>query len=200
MVQVTVQSKVPLRTVNYRINLLPWREVRRMEKKKTFLQVLAGVFVFAVVIIIGCDRYFNVAIDSQKARNSFLSREIKELESKISEISQLREDHEKLLARMTVIQNLQGNRPIIVRLFDEMAKQLAPGVFFTSLELQGTVLTIEGIAESNTQISTQLRNFTDSNWFDKPNVTEILADQRYGRQASRFVLSVEQSVPRKSDN
>ena len=200
MVQVTVQSGVPLRTVNYRINLLPWREERRMEKKKTFLQVLAGVLVFAVVIIIGCDRYFNVAIDSQKARNSFLSREIKELESQISEISQLREDHEKLLARMTVIQNLQGNRPIIVRLFDEMAKQLAPGVFFTSLELQGKVLTIEGIAESNTQISTQLRNFTDSNWFDKPNVTKILSDQRYGRQASRFVLSVEQSVPRKSDS
>ena len=200
MVQVSVQSGVRWRTVNYRINLLPWREERRMGKKKTFLQVLAGVLVFAVVIIIGCDRYFNVAIDSQKARNSFLSREIKELESQISEISQLREDHEKLLARMTVIQNLQGNQPIIVRLFDEMAKQLAPGVFFTSLELQGKVLTIEGIAESNTQISTQLRNFTDSNWFDKPNVTEILADQRYGRQASRFVLSVEQSVPRKSDS
>ena len=195
-----MQSGVPLRTVNYRINLLPWREERRMGKKKTFLQVLAGVLVFAVVIIIGCDRYFNDTIDSQKARNSFLSREIKELESQISEISQLREDHEKLLARMTVIQNLQGNRPIIVRLFDEMAKQLAPGVFFTSLELQGKVLTIEGIAESNTQISTQLRNFTDSNWFDKPNVSEIQADQRYGRQASRFVLSVEQSVPRKSDS
>ena len=200
MVPVSAQSGVPWRTVNYRINLLPWREERRMGKKKTFLQVLAGVLVFAVVIIIGCDRYFNVAIDSQKARNSFLTREIKELESQISEISQLREDHGKLLARMTVIQNLQGNRPIIVRLFDEMARQLAPGVFFTSLELQGKVLTIEGIAESNTQISTQLRNFTDSNWFDKPNVTEIQADQRYGRQASRFVLSVEQSVPQKSDS
>ena len=200
MVPVSAQSGVPWRTVNYRINLLPWREERRMGKKKTFLQVLAGVLVFAVVIIIGCDRYFNVAIDSQKARNSFLTREIKELESQISEISQLREDHGKLLARMTVIQNLQGNRPIIVRLFDEMARQLAPGVFFTSLELQGKVLTIEGIAESNTQISKQLRNFTDSNWFDKPNVTEIQADQRYGRQASRFVLSVEQSVPQKSDS
>ncbi len=200
MVRVSVQSGEPLRTVNYRINLLPWREERRMGKKKTFLQVLAGVLVLAVVIIISCDRYFDVAIDSQKDRNSFLSTEIKELESQISEISQLREDHEKLLARMTVIQNLQGNRPIIVRLFDEMAKQLAPGVFFTSLELQGKVLTIEGIAESNTQISTQLRNFTDSNWFDKPNVTEIQAEQRYGRQASRFVLSVAQSVPRKSDS
>lgn len=195
-----MQSGDRRRTVNYRINLLPWREERRVEKKKAFLQVLAGVLVFAVVIIIGFDRYFNVAIDSQKARNSFLTLEIKELESRISEISQLREDHEKLLTRMTVIRNLQGNRPIIVRLFDEMAKQLAPGVFFTSLELQGKVLTIEGIAESNTQISTQLRNFTDSNWFDKPNVTEIQADQRYGRQASRFVLSVEQSVPRKSDS
>ncbi|MGV0034960.1 MAG: PilN domain-containing protein [Candidatus Azotimanducaceae bacterium WSBS_2022_MAG_OTU7] len=58
---------------------------------------------------------------------------------------------------MKVIQELQGNRPIIVRVFDELARQLAPRVFFTSLQMQAQSLAIQGVAESNNRISKQLR-------------------------------------------
>jgi type IV pilus assembly protein PilN len=180
-----------------KINLLPWREELREEKKKEFLNVLVGVVLFAGLIVGGFDRYYAAAIEAQKARNNFLTQEISVLEERIQEIQLLQQKRNELLARMTVIQNLQGNRPIIVRLFDELAKQLAPRVFFNSLQLQGKLLGINGVAESNTRISSQLRNFTDSDWFDKPNVTAIQADRTYGPQASRFVLSVEQSLPQK---
>jgi type IV pilus assembly protein PilN len=80
-------------------------------------------------------------------------------------------------------------------LFDEFARRLAPRVFFTDLTLSDKLLAIEGIAESNNRISSQLRNLSDSDWFDKPNVTAINADTEYGPQASQFSLSVEQSTP-----
>lgn len=112
-----------------KINLLPWREERRDAKKKEFLKVIVGVLLMAGLIVGGFDRYYNIAIDRQTARNSFLGGEIKTLEGRISEIQQLQQKRNELLARMTVIQNLQGNRPIIVRLFDELARQLAPRVF-----------------------------------------------------------------------
>ncbi len=182
-----------------KINLLPWREERREEKKKEFLNVLVGVLLMAGLIVGGFDRYFNGAIDTQIERNNFLTEKIKVLEGRIEEINQLQKTKNELLARMEVIQNLQGNRPIIVRLFDELARQLAPRVFYTDLRLVGKVLSIQGVAESNNRISSQLRNLSESNWFDKPNVTAINADPDYGPQASQFSLSVQQSTPKKEE-
>ena len=100
---------------------------------------------------------------------------------------------------MKVIQELQGNRPIIVRVFDELARQLSPRVFFRSLNVQAQNLSIQGVAESNNRISNQLRNFTESAWFEKPNVTAIKADPKYGPQASQFRLTVAQTTPKKNE-
>ena len=182
-----------------KINLLPWREEKREEKKKEFLNVLVGVLLMAGLIVGGVDRYYAGAIDTQIERNNFLTEKIKVLEGRIEEINQLQKTRNELLARMEVIQNLQGNRPIIVRLFDELARQLAPRVFYTDLRLVGKVLSIQGVAESNNRISSQLRNLSESNWFDKPNVTAINADPDYGPQASKFSLSVQQSTPKKEE-
>lgn len=180
-----------------KINLLPWREELREERKKEFLNVIIGVLVVAAGMVFLGDRYFNAEIDSQTARNTFLDREIEVLEDRILEIRSLAQKRNELLARMTVIQQLQGNRPIIVRVFDEIARRLADRVFYTSMDYTGTGLSISGIAESNNRISSQLRNFDQSEWFERPNVTAINADENYGPQASQFNLFVQQTVPKK---
>jgi type IV pilus assembly protein PilN len=168
-----------------KINLLPWREQLREEKKQEFINVLVGVLVFAGVIVFAVDLFYN----------KFINDEITVLESRIDEIKLLQQKRAELLARMKVIQELQGNRPIIVRLFDELARQLSDRVFFTSLTYKGSNLSINGVAESNNRISSQLRNFDESDWFTGPNVTEIDANPSYGPQASQFSLSVQQTTP-----
>jgi len=182
-----------------KINLLPWREERREAKKKEFLNVIVGVLLLGGAIVGGVDRYFANAIDTQIARNNFLTAEITILEGRIAEINLLQQKKNKLLSRMKVIQELQGNRPIIVRLFDELARKLAPRVFYRNLQLIAKDLSIQGIAESNNRISSQLRNLNESDWFDQPNVTAINADPNYGPQASQFSLSVKQSTPKKEE-
>ena len=151
----------------------------------------------AGAIVGGVDRYYNRAIDLQTSRNAFLTAEIQILEGRIEEIKLLQQKRNELLSRMKVIQELQGNRPIIVRVFDELARQLAPRVFFTSVLMKAQELSIKGVAESNNRISNQLRNFTESTWFDKPNVTAIKADSIYGPQASQFSLTVSQNYAEK---
>ncbi len=183
-----------------KVNLLPWREELREQKKREFLNVIGAMLVFAAVIIFGVDRFYNGSIDTQESRNSFLKREITVLEERIAEIKLLQQQRNQLLSRMQVIQELQGNRPVIVRLFDELARQLADRVFFNSLDFEKSKLTISGVAESNNRISSQLRNFDESDWFAGPNVTAITADQDFGAQASRFALTVNQSTPKKEEN
>lgn len=183
-----------------KINLLPWREELREQRKKEFLNILVGVLLLAGVIVFGIDRYYNDAIDTQMSRNNFLEKEIQVLDERIAEIQLLQQKRQELLSRMQVIQDLQGNRPIIVRVFDELARRLSDRVFYTDVQMNGKGLAIRGIAESNNRISSQLRNFDESDWFTGPNVTEIKADPAFGPQASQFTLSVEQSAPKKEEN
>ncbi|MBT5702444.1 MAG: pilus assembly protein PilN, partial [Gammaproteobacteria bacterium] len=105
-----------------KINLLPWREEVREEKKRDFLKITIAVFVLAAAIVGGFDRYYNGAIDLQISRNAFLQVEIQILEGRIEDIRLLQQKRNELLSRMKVIQELQGNRPIIVRVFDELAR------------------------------------------------------------------------------
>lgn len=63
-----------------RINLLPWREELREERKKRFLTALVGVLVVSVGILFLIDRYVSNAIEHQMARNAFVQTQIAQLD------------------------------------------------------------------------------------------------------------------------
>jgi type IV pilus assembly protein PilN len=185
-----------------RINLLPWREWERERKKKEFFTNLGVVLLAGVLLVLAAGWYLDGRIETQQARNKFLEDEIAVLDEKIAEIQNLQKTRDELLARMRVIQELQGNRPVIVRVFDEMVRTLATGVHFNSLKMQGTQFTVDGVAESNNRISSLMRNLDGSDWFASPNLKSIKEDPQnanYGAQASTFNLTFVQSNPNKAE-
>ncbi|MEQ8802898.1 MAG: PilN domain-containing protein, partial [Haliea sp.] len=131
------------------INLLPWREERRAERKKEFLVLLAAVVAVGIGLIMLGDRLVNGQIDYQKARNQYLTQEIRVLDKQVEEIKDLQRRRNQLIERMRVIQELQGNRPIIVRVLDQLVRTVPDGVFYTSLTSQNNLISVTGIAESN---------------------------------------------------
>ena len=183
------------------INLLPWREWERERKQKEFLTQLGAVLLVGVLLVFGAGMYLDNEIEGQQGRNTFLAGKIKVLDEKIAEIQSLRKQREDLLARMRVINELQGNRPVIVRVFDEVVQTLAKGVHYKSLKYQGNMLSVEGIAKSNNRISALMRNLDGSDWFTQPNLKSIKEDPTnsdYGEQASTFDLSFLQTNPKLS--
>lgn len=96
---------------------------------------------------------------------------------------------------MQVIQDLQGNRPVIVRIFDQLVRTLGTGVFYNQLQVQGNVVTVTGVAESNNRISELMRNLDASEWFQNPNLRGLREAADYGDQASFFDLSFNQTLP-----
>jgi type IV pilus assembly protein PilN len=180
------------------INLLPWREWERERRQKEFLAQLGTILLVAVLAIFGAGQYLDAQVEGQQGRNTFLQGKIKALDEKIAEIRLLRKAREDLLARMRVINELQGNRPVIVRVFDEVVQTLAKGVHYDSVKLAGKELSVKGIAESNNRISALMRNLDASDWFTQPNLKSIKEDPTnsdYGEQASKFILSFLQSSP-----
>ena len=74
-----------------------------------------------------------------------LLTEIQIVDEQVSEISQLQQQKREIQDRMAVIQNLQGSRPVIVRVFDELVKTLPDGVYFETVQRNGELMEIVGV-------------------------------------------------------
>ena len=173
-----------------RINLLPWREQLREERKQRFLVTLAGVLIVAGGAVFLGDQYLNGAIEQQNARNDYVRKEIAVLDARIKEISELKTRRQQLLERMKIIQDLQGNRPIIGRVFDQLVRTLPDGVYFTGLKMTGKSIAIVGAAESNNRVSNLMRNLDASPQLQNAELVEVKAAVLNTRRVSEFNLNV----------
>ncbi len=177
-----------------RINLRPWRQELREERQKQFISTLVGVAVIGAGLAFFWLKDVESQIAYQEARNGYIRSSMEELDKKIQEIEELRTKRQQMLDRMKVIQDLQGTRPVIVRVFDELVRTLPDGLYYESLRRQGDTISIVGIAESNNRISGLMRNFESSDWFDQPNLTDVSA-LKDKESANRFDMQVKQVTP-----
>ena len=180
-----------------RINLLPWREERREERRKRFLLALIGVLAGSIGAVLIADQIITAAIERQMARNDYIGKQIAVVDERIKQISELKARRQQLVERMRIIQDLQGNRQISGRIFDQLARTLPDGVYFTDVKMAGKTLSISGAAESNNRVSELMRNLDASDWFDAPSLNEVKATSAdQVEQANIFQLTVRQTQPK----
>jgi len=176
-----------------RINLLPWRELLRKEREREFYSIAGGAAVLMMLVMVYIHFHMAGVIDTQNGRNTFLGEEIQKVEEQIKKIKGLQAEKAQLLARMKVIEELQGQRPQMVHLFDELVKAVPDGVYLTSLKQTGSGITIEGVAQSNARVSAFMRNIDASKWVAQPRLNVIQAiDGKDGQKGSKFILDIKQ--------
>lgn len=158
-----------------KINLLPWRAERRQQRQKQFYTLLGVVAVAAVLAVFGVKTYYDSLIEAQQARNTYLQNEIKLVDAKIKEIEELDRKRADLLQRKQVIEELQASRSLMVHLFDELVRTIPEGVRLSSIKQAGTVLTLEGLTQSNARVSSYIRALENSGWMARPDLSIIEA-------------------------
>jgi type IV pilus assembly protein PilN len=175
-----------------RINLLPWRENLRKQRQREFGMAAVGALVITLLLGLLVHVRVEMMIDHQKSRNAFLEKEIAEMDRKIREIEELEKTKARLLARMNVIQTLQGSRPEVVHLFDELVNTIPDGAFLTKVTQINKGVTLDGRAQSNARVSAYMRNVDASQWIGNPNLQVIENKNQTGTGFSHFTLSVAQ--------
>lgn len=172
-----------------RINLLPHRAEKRKARQ---IQLIAFSVISLVLgaLVVG---FVHVAINSrisyQERRNLYLKQETEVLDKQIAEIKKLREQTESLLARKTVVEELQTTRSDVVHLMDQMLRILPDGVYLKSLKQTGNKVNISGYAQSNARVSTLMRAIDNSPWIEKPSLVEIHAAAIGSARLSEFILN-----------
>ena len=185
-----------------KINLLPWREEARELERKTFLGKLLVSVLSAFTLVFLWVLLAQNQLDNQNSRNSYLQSNIAEMDKKVAEISQLKNKKQEMLSRMKVIQDLQGNRSEIVKIFDELVRAVPDGTYLDSLELNNSTFKVSGYSESNNRISALMRNLDMSHKYANSNLTKVQHDARMGEQGSVFDLQmeIERPAPAVSEN
>lgn len=176
-----------------RINLLPWREELRTQRRNQFFVGLGGAAVGAGLLLLLSYFIFDGLIGHQRDRNEFLKQEIAKLDEQIEEILELENKKARLLARMEIIEQLQRSRPGIVHVFDDLVTVMPEGVHLNSIKQTGRRLEMVGLAESNTRVSALMRNIDKSEWLTQPDLEVVEVKSVGGRgdqgpKASEFTV------------
>lgn len=172
-----------------RVNLLPHRAEKRRARQLQFIILSAISLVLGAVVVGFVHVAISTQISYQERRNAYLNQEIAVLDKQIEEIKKLREQTQSLLARKTVVENLQSTRSDVVHLLDQLLRILPDGVYLKSVKQVGYRISIVGYAQSSARVSTLMRSIEDSPWLDSPLLIEVHATSVGGTRLSEFSLN-----------
>jgi type IV pilus assembly protein PilN len=177
-----------------RINLLPWREAERKQRRQEFGVGAVGALVVAGAIAFVVNLQMGSAIDNQIERNQYLKTEITNLDKQIAEILDLEQRKQRLSSRIQVIEQLERSRPEIVHVFDQLVRTLPDGVYLTGIKQTERKLALKGVAQSSTRVASYMRNLDASEWLTDPSL-DILETKGTGEGGSEFTLNASQENP-----
>jgi type IV pilus assembly protein PilN len=173
-----------------RINLLPHRQIKRAERQREFgLMALMAAGGACAVIFLGW-QFLGSQKESQLERNGRLEKAITSLDKEIADIKDLKDQINNVLERKQIVENLQTNRSQAVVILDELTRQLPEGLYIKSIKQAGSLITLEGVADTNARVATLVRNLGVSNWLESPNLVEIQSATVNNIKQNNFTLTV----------
>ena len=173
-----------------KINLLPWRDERREQRKKSFILVSIVSALMGVLVVFLAWSFFEHKLNDQQEANQLITNNNQKLQA----LNGLQEQRKAIIDRMKLIQGLQAQRPITVRLVDELVRVIPDNLYLTKLTRQGDQFSIEGKAESPNIVAEFMRKLGASPWYRNVFMSSfIAADDKGNAQQTSVVPRVEAS-------
>ena len=124
------------------------------------------------------------------SRNAYLLREIRNVEAQLEEIDQIKLRKKALVARMTIIRQLQQDRVGIVHALDNLVRALPEDLYFVSARRSQGSFKLVGVAKSNARVSELMLNLNSSVSFGDSHLEIVNIGEIDETQTSRFELLV----------
>lgn len=175
-----------------KINLLPWRDELREQRKKQFIILSIGVVALGIATVFLSWLYFDHKLSDQEQANQLIISTNQNLDQQLKSLDGLQQQRDAIIERMKLIQGLQSQRPIVVRLVDELVRVTPPAMYLTKFSRTGDKFTIEGKAESPNTVAELLRNLEASQWYRNAFMNSFLAaEEKKDKTATSLLPRVE---------
>ena len=174
----------------YQINLLAWREKEREKYKRRFLLILSfGVFL-SVSFQWGWAQYLSLQHSTQVNRNQSLDTHINWLNSELKELNEIGKQHEAILTRLAVVEELQQNRNKTTQLLNLLPGIVTEGIYLNKVRMHKRSIEIKGFSDSNARLATILDKLERSLEVESVEMHSIISGKQiFGHDVSSFELS-----------
>ena len=177
-----------------KINLLPWRDKLREKRKKEFLLFSVLVALLGCAAVLVGWLYFAQKLSDQEQANQLVLTTNQGLDQQLKSLDGLQQQRNAIVERMKLIQGLQAQRPVTVRLIDELVRVTPSSMYLTKFTRTGDKFTIEGKAESPNTVAELLRNLEASQWYRNAFMNAFLvAEEAKEKAPSSIIPRVEES-------
>ena len=130
-----------------RINLLPFRAARKKENVRRQISVFLLSFALIIIAVVYWNIWLGNRITKLKVRNKDTITQIAKYDKINKEIAQIKKALSTLEQKIKVIETLEGSRKDAVIFMTSMTDLIVEErMWFTSLDAQGSKITIRGIA------------------------------------------------------
>ena len=164
------------------INLLPWRHVLNEQRKKKFMvcSIVSAILGCVFVLLLWC--YFYDQQQTQQQINQQIVQRQQHIKQQLLALDGVQQKHSVMLQRMQLIQDLQGQRPITVRLLDELVRMIPNTMYLTKFMRQGNQFRIEGKTDSPNTVAELLRFLDTSPWYQNAVMNSFVAIAKTAKQ------------------
>jgi len=184
-----------------RINLLPARR-RRVEES---IRKEVSIFFLLLGLSLAVMGYLHVGqtgeIEQMAQEKKRLSEEITRHQARQKELKDLEVKKKLLLQKLEIIDNLQANRDLVVRVLEELATTVpSDRMWFRRVSQQGNTLTLEGVARGNETIAQFMETVAKSPCIDPNRVVLQQSRQEVieGYKLKAFQLTCQVVAPKKA--
>ncbi len=137
-----------------RINLLPFREVRKKENIRRQL----SIFLLSVVLLICAMIYFyimlNNKVEALEAQREGIKKELAKYRDTTKKLKEIKKKINEMRTKLEVIRTLERNKQGPVRLLDEIAMAVPKDkLWLNSLKETKGILVLEGTAMDNETVA-----------------------------------------------
>ena len=166
-----------------KVNLLPYREMARLAKKKDLRNFLFAAMAFAVLLNFLLYYVFSLINHHQEKRVAKVQNYITSLDDDLNNYKHLYKEKKLLINERIMLLALQNNRYIVPRVLNELDTIVPKGVQLIKIEQAASnngednpfVYEIYGQAISDSRVALFLDRLSTSDMFDsKPVMNEIV--------------------------
>jgi type IV pilus assembly protein PilN len=150
-----------------RINLLPYREMRRKADIRRQIVILVSSALIFFLIIGSIQLYMSISIRNLEGEVKSAGEKLRVLVELTGDIDKFKKDKEIMERKVEIIENLEKNRKDPVRILDELSIRIpARQIWLTSIEKNGTYLKLEGVAVNNPAIALFMKTLEASSYIE----------------------------------
>ncbi len=172
-----------------KINLLPIRQLQREAAAWNELFGFAACFVLILLILGAISMIQTSRANAIQTEITQLNQEKMKYDSILLEIKKLEQNKKELENRINIIRQLKTDSPLTVHILDEVARRLdSTRMWLTSLDQQGSSLSLKGIALDNKTIAEFMNALDASDFISDVNLSDSSVTKVEGQDLKAFSL------------